>query len=321
MDLIIGIDEAGYGPNLGPLVIASSAWIVPPGFSPDAFWKQLTPVVKSEQPKEAHSLWVADSKELYSPQGGVDWLERGVICFLNLLHDQLPAFYAEFKQLLIHEAQVVAANIYPWLHTPALTLPTCILQAEIDQTITRLQPLLRKAEITPARIAVKILQPDYYNQLLEQYGNKGQVLSLTSLQLVREQIEAVRQQYDPQQIHIFCDKHGGRNYYASLISDVFPESMPMCLEESQQISRYQVGNQKWQFSVGSERYFPVALASMVAKYMRELEMHLLNDYWGSLIPNLKRTQGYPNDARRFWNDIEPSLTKQSLQRAQLWRNK
>ena len=28
MTLVIGTDEAGYGPNLGPLVVAATAWRV-----------------------------------------------------------------------------------------------------------------------------------------------------------------------------------------------------------------------------------------------------------------------------------------------------
>ena len=30
MSWMIGVDEAGYGPNLGPLVVAASAWQVEP---------------------------------------------------------------------------------------------------------------------------------------------------------------------------------------------------------------------------------------------------------------------------------------------------
>ena len=31
MSYLIGTDEAGYGPNLGPLVISASVWHVPDG--------------------------------------------------------------------------------------------------------------------------------------------------------------------------------------------------------------------------------------------------------------------------------------------------
>ena len=34
MTLVIGTDEAGYGPNLGPLVVAATAWQVDAGADP-----------------------------------------------------------------------------------------------------------------------------------------------------------------------------------------------------------------------------------------------------------------------------------------------
>ena len=30
--IVIGVDEAGYGPNIGPLIVAATAWRVPAKF-------------------------------------------------------------------------------------------------------------------------------------------------------------------------------------------------------------------------------------------------------------------------------------------------
>jgi hypothetical protein len=53
------------------------------------------------------------------------------------------------------------------------------------------------------------------------------------------------------------------------------------------------------------RCFPVSLASMYSKYVRELFMKLFNQYWCELVPGLKPTAGYGRDARRFLRDVEP----------------
>ena len=48
MGLVIGMDEAGYGPNLGPLVISVTAWDVPGDPHDFDFWTQLEPCISRE---------------------------------------------------------------------------------------------------------------------------------------------------------------------------------------------------------------------------------------------------------------------------------
>ena len=66
MTLVIGTDEAGYGPNLGPLVVAASAWHV--ASTPDCTESVLEDAVAeaSAISTTTHhgSLW-ADSKLVY----------------------------------------------------------------------------------------------------------------------------------------------------------------------------------------------------------------------------------------------------------------
>ena len=50
--------------------------------------------------------------------------------------------------------------------------------------------------------------------------------------------------------------------------------------------------------------FPTALASMTAKYVRELHMRLFNEWWQIHNPGLRPTAGYYQDARRFLGDTE-----------------
>ena len=66
------------------------------------------------------------------------------------------------------------------------------------------------------------------------------------------------------------------------------------------------------------RHLPVALASITAKYVRELFLRRLNHYFQQRIPGLKATAGYPQDAARFLREIEPHLPE--TQRSALVRN-
>ena len=57
-----------------------------------------------------------------------------------------------------------------------------------------------------------------------------------------------------------------------------------------------------------------ALASMAAKYVRELFMEGLNAYFASRVADLRPTAGYYQDGRRFLVDIEGVLGELDCER-------
>src|SRR5476649_2601 len=75
----VGIDEAGYGPNLGPLVMAVVACRAPD--SEMDLWKAMSKVVRRHGQK-GERLLVADSKLVYTAGKGLCMLESSVLAFL-----------------------------------------------------------------------------------------------------------------------------------------------------------------------------------------------------------------------------------------------
>jgi hypothetical protein len=170
-------------------------------------------------------------------------------------------------------------------------------------------------------VAVCALFPQRFNRLTDAADSKGRVNSDASLGLVRAMID----QAPHGDVQVACDKHGGRNRYAALLQSHFPESWIEVLGEGRQRSTY-----RWQhdghsiearFQVGAEQYLSVALASMTAKYLRELAMRAFNRYWCRQVAGLRPTAGYPVDARRFKQEIADAQAALGISDEILWRNR
>ena len=142
-----------------------------------------------------------------------------------------------------------------------------------------------------------------------------------TLELVRRQMESLQDD----EILIHCDKHGGRNYYAPALQQVFPEYLIEVRKESRWQSIYRWGppqrRREIHFTAKGDSFLPTALASMVAKYIRELAMQALNQFWCERVPALRPTAGYPADARRFKEEIAELQGTEQIADNILWRNR
>ena len=86
MFVYAGIDEAGYGPLFGPLVIVRSIFVLDryePALEPPSLWRLLRSTVCKKPGDKKRRLAVNDSKMLYKPAWSLDHIERGVLSFLS----------------------------------------------------------------------------------------------------------------------------------------------------------------------------------------------------------------------------------------------
>ena len=71
----------------------------------------------------------------------------------------------------------------------------------------------------------------------------------------------------------------------------------------------------------ARRFLPTALASMTAKYLRELSMRAFNEFWCAHVPDLRPTAGYPSDSRRFRQAIADKQRELRIDDHAIWRNR
>jgi len=315
MGLLIGLDEAGYGPNLGPLVIAATAWDVPGDARRANLWSAFADCVAQDANANGSAIHVADSKVVHSAALGIAAIERSATAILRLSGRNHSSLFALWDDLTDGRERERSGE--PWFLSCDVGLPIADLPTHVDDAIRRWKERSIKKRCRLVGVACEILTAREFNRACEQLGSKGQVLSLATLRLVRRLWNPA----DGDPALVLCDKHGGRDYYAELLADVFSETMPLTMQESRSISRYRLGHSEIRFQVGSEQHLPVAAASIVAKYLREACMESFNAYWLERQPNLRPTRGYPIDARRFLEAIEVEAADLGLERETYWRGR
>ncbi|MEM1304713.1 MAG: hypothetical protein AAGG46_07435 [Planctomycetota bacterium] len=325
---LIGVDEAGYGPNLGPLVIGATAWRVNAGSRtsdpPIDLYTALATAVSDAPARDPDGdrLAIADSKRLYKPGSGWRLLELGVLGALAA--GDRPVGDSD-ELLTALQAEAGDGEPSAWRRGEPIALPVDAGPEEVPAASARFADACGSAGVAPPRLRARLVQPDEFNTLVEQHGTKGAALSHVTIGLLRSLVDSlVDSLANVLPVRVVLDKHGGRNRYASLLQHHFPEQWIETLTESRAESRYRTRLPsgvpiELTFRTGGEAFLPTALASMTAKLVREIEMRRFNTFWRRHLPHLKPTAGYPFDAKRFKAEIAAKQSELGIDDHTLWR--
>jgi ribonuclease HII len=319
MAWLVGIDEAGYGPNLGPFVMSAVGCRLS-GLKTDSnLWTVLRQAVcRANEPADGR-IAIDDSKALYNSSKGLTTLERSVAAALGK-PEPFPSVLDDLVGRLQNGRRELDSEIW---YTGTKALPACPDQEDLEPLACRFANASQEAGISSWWVESVIVCPSRFNDLVRSHGSKGAVLSDALADLVRRSQQRTVGS-DP--VAYCVDKHGGRNTYVAQLQDLVSQGIVAVEEEGLNRSAYRVNGIKRDVRFcfqprADANFLCVALASMISKYLRELLMAEFNAFWLARVPELKPTAGYPGDAGRFMSAIRPTAVKLGLPEDALWRKR
>ncbi len=316
MNFQAGVDEAGLGPILGPMVVAGVAMGGPEGADP---WQLLAARVSRDRHAKGR-IRVADSKKVHSGPRGLERLEQTALGFWGAFHGNLPRTLAEWLAALGHDPGALVAR-YPWYRALDLTLPLHGDRGQLELQAAMLARDIESVGMHLARMAVRPVEVEEWNALIAETDNKSRAHFRVYASVIEDILEAL-----PAGAHLVADRAGGRMHYRNDLQRIRPGSHIEVVQEQKAVSVYRLHEQgavrTVTFSEKAEsRAFPTALASCLAKYTRELLMHVLNAWFAEQVPGIAPTAGYFVDGHRFLADLEPHAARLCLPRERLVRSR
>lgn len=319
----VGIDEAGYGPNLGPLVMTAVIAEGPDERTPD-LWRELAPTV-ARAGGAADRLWVDDSKAVLKGGKGRERLDTACLAAVEAAGCQLSGAFEDLLKA-IGAGGFDAVELAPWLEGATdLSWPTAAARRRLRERWPAANPLLpTEATWRISAVLTVVVGPARFNEALGRLGSKAQVHFTTAfgrlLQAVWERAG------DGAPTVVRSDKHGGRHFYLEPLQGLFEGVWIDRGPEGPALSRYTIRGDGRTLKLSllpraDAEDGLVALASIVSKAVRERWMDVFNAHWRARFPDLRPTAGYPVDAKRFRAAIEPECQARGLAPDLWWRAK
>jgi len=307
----VGIDEAGYGPNLGPMVMAAVVAESLDDREPD-LWDDLAGTV-SRAGGPADRLWVDDSKAILKAGKGRDRLDSAARTTLLAAGHDAPATLTDWFAA-VGAGTLDDGELSIWLD-PGDGDPPCPSPGPSRGSA------LGCDQWRIVAVRAVVVGPQRFNADLDATGSKADAHFRAFARLLgpiwADSVIPTRAR---------CDKHGGRHFYLGPLSQSFPDAWIDRGEEGPERSLYTMRSGPKRLDL---EFCPradsgdglVALASIAAKSLREAWMDRFNAFWLRRVPGLRPTAGYPVDAARFRLAIEPLATAMGLDADRWWRTR
>lgn len=243
----------------------------------------------------------------------------------------------------------------PWESDVDFPLPRDAKTASfnnLEPAFKQIDATFEKTGVALVDLAARRVQPLEFNDLLARLGLKSDLIADVTTSLVVETVlralqtqplisQGLEVETSLPVFIVLCDKLGGRDRYVPLLAARFPGADVRTLVESRAASVYRFCARRGvvrdrstvdfpteiaveiRFTAKGEANVPTALASICAKYFRELSMIPFNDFWRRAVgdANLRPTAGYPLDAKRFRAEVDETRRRLNIADAAFWRER
>jgi len=303
---VVGIDENGLGPLLGPLVVTGAILELDGEYEPAALAAAL-----------AGGVRVDDSKAFMShanPAAG----ERTALAFLDQLEEGRPPSADTLLQRLALPSPVsdrsCPAAARPLCHGPDLNLPCfgaqgddAAAQAALAAASTELEGRLAAAGVRFVGAMCVTLCARDFNRLVEVRGGKMAL----DLALFEQVILAAHERLARREALYLCGKIGSRKAYCKVLSLLkrFP-GRTLAEEAARSAYRAEGLGQVEFVRDGDALHPPTALASVIGKYVRELAMVRINRFLGEHLANSRPASGYRDPVTRALIERSAALRRE-----------
>lgn len=223
---------------------------------------------------------------------------------------------------------------------PWAALPTSADAGELAIARGMLKQTCHRIGVEVADLGCAVVFEDRFNRMVDTTRSKA----ATSFTFVAGHLQHVWQTHGHDRPTVVVDRQSGRMRYRDVLAMNFDGCSVSVLEETPGRSSYLIeglGVGGWDLGKDQEtapaaraetqppipksqiprsmtvhfqteaeqQHMPVALASMLAKYNRELLMARFSAYFSKHVPGVAPTKGYGSDAKRFWRDVQPHLAR------------
>lgn len=301
--IVAGIDEAGYGPLLGPLVITAVAIEMCDDQADADLWQTWKSTIRRAAGKADGRIMIDDSKKVYRNKSDLGRLERSV-CALLGHSDNNPRTLADLLRTLCPDTIDDIAR-HPWYGSADVPLPVACETGDANICTAMLRRQLDSSRMRIDTISSRVISESNFNRIVARTHNKSALLFAETATLMLD----LQRRAGTQDVLILADRQGGRVAYHRELLRVF-DGWDLQVEQQQAeqssycLRRSGCGTIRIRFTTSADsQHATAAMASMISKYVRQLLMQRLNDYFAARAPDILPTAGYYKDARRYLDEL------------------
>lgn len=271
--LVMGVDENGLGPRLGPLVASSITLDV-------ARYRRASLAARGL------ALGLTDSKEL-GGFGRMAFTESVALGLLQWVRGSRPMTTDALLDSIAPSLRESLRRHCPNLETAAqcwsIDVPLPAFGGDADRGAELVERLVGRSHLRIVDVQSRLACVGLLNAEHEAGRNKLAV----DLRLFEDLIGSVCERFS-RPLEVYCGMVGGIRDYASRFSRLSPSRVRPLSSRAGQCRYLVEGIGEVRFEVDADaRHLPVSLASIVGKYVRELSMHRISRFYrghGSDVP-------------------------------------